>query len=436
MQETKAHRNTRWFLTLTLTLVGVVLTVFVLPKLVGFFIPFVIAWIIALITGPLVRLLEKRLHITKKYGSVIVIILVIAVIVGLLWFFIGTLVREITDFILRAPGYLNGLMGVIKEIGEWLEGLFKGLPEGIGNQLDGFLATAKDKIVAWVTEFSTNFAGQIGNLAMSVPKALFYLIVTVVCSFLLVMERENIWKRFYDAMPLSIKKFLNMGKASLKKALSGYFVAQIKMSWIVAIIILIGMLLLRVQYALLISVLIAFVDFLPVFGSGTILWPWAVVEVASGRYWTALWLIVIYIGVQIVRNVLSPKIMGDMMGLPPLLTLLFIYIGFRLYGIGGMIFAIPIGMVIVEVCQYGVFNPAVGVLKEMSQAISIALQKPRAASADEPAMEAETLSEAEEAALPAEAETPAEDKPAETEKAAEKEAKDKVEAKAQEDQPR
>ena len=410
MQESIAHRNGRWFFTLALTALGIVLAVFVLPRLIGYFIPFVIGWIIALITAPLVRLLEKKLHIRKKFVSVIVIVLVLGVIVGLLWLFIATLVREVIDFIPRVPGYMNGLMEVAGKLRTWLEGVASGLPENVREPVAGFLDTAKDKIVTWATSFSTGLAGRLGSVALSVPVALFYLIVTVVCSFLLVMEREKLWKTFFEAMPAEVRRFLDMGKASLKKALSGYFVAQIKMSWIIAIIILIGMLLLRVPYALLISLLIAFVVFLPVFGSGTILWPWAVVEIASGRYWTALWLMVIYAAVQIVRNVLSPKIMGDTMGLPPLLTLLFIYIGFKAYGIGGMIFAIPIGMVVVEVCQYGVFSPALGVLREMAAAIRALLKKPAAEEKAAP-------EEKEEAAAPEGAEAD----PEKTEAAPEKE---------------
>jgi len=394
--ESVSHRNARWFFTLALTVLGILFTVFVLPKLVFFFLPFVIGWLIALMTGPLVRLLEKKLHITKKIGSYIVIVLVLALILGLLWFIGATLIREAVDFIPRIPGYFRGFMEVVDRVRDWADGLAGGLPETARVNISGMLDSVQGRVLEWVNHFSTNLAGRAGSVALSIPTFLFYLIVTVVCSFLLVRERERLWQGFLKVMPPSVKRFFDMGKLSLKKALSGYLVAQIKISLIVEIILLFGFLLLRVPYALLVSLLIAFVDFLPVFGSGAILWPWIAVELVSGRFWTALWLGVIYLAVQVVRNVLSPKLMGDTMGLPPLLTLLFIFIGFKVYGIGGMIFAIPIGMVFMEVCQYGVFKPAGAVLQEMGAAITETLKKPgETNTAAETAAEASQMTETE-----------------------------------------
>ena len=379
MKETSAHKYGRWFMTLLLTVVGVLGVVVVLPRLLNLFIPFVIAWILALIVSPLVRFFEKRLHIRKKFGSIIVIVLVLAVIVVLLYLLISALAGEVMAFIPHIPDYAQSLLSLLGQAVNWLSSVMGNLPEGMGGSLDNLAASVRDQVLTWVTNFSGSLAAGIGSVALSLPNAFFYIVITVISSFLLVAQRERLWNAFYMKMPPTVKNFIDMGRSSVKKALGGYFMGQMKISWGVGLASLIGLLLIGTDYALLLSILIAIADFLPVIGNGTILLPWALIELTSGNYMRALWLVVLYAGGQIVRGLLQPKVLGSTMGLPPLLTTLFIYIGFRFFGIGGMIFAVPIGMVAVEICRYGVFNPALGVLREMAVAVTALLKKPGAA---------------------------------------------------------
>lgn len=376
MQETKAHQYGRWFFTLFLTAAGILACIFVVPQAIVFFFPFVIGWVIAMVASPLSRWLEKKLHIKKKIGSVLVVVFVLLVVVTGLYFLISRLVKEIGDFIPKAPQYLQKLLNLLDRITNWIGGVFSGLPDNVRGAFESFSDDVRTRMITWVREFSGNFATGVGNFALNMPSMLFYSVITIVSSFILVMERERLWNRFYQRMPESIQRFIDMAKQSMKKALSGYFMAQLKMSWIVAIIILVGLILLRQPYALLLSLLIAFVDFLPIFGSGTILWPWALAEVMEEQYMMALWLMVIYAAVQIARNILSPKFMGKTMGLSALMTVFCLFLGFRLYGVLGVVFAVPLGMVVTELWEYGVFKPAVGVLKEMAAAVAGYLKKP------------------------------------------------------------
>ena len=408
MQETRGHKYGRWFFTLALTLAGILASIFVLPGAIVFFFPFVIGWLIAIMASPLSRWLEKKLHIRKKVGSVLVVVLVLALVIAGLYFTISRLIKEIGDFIPKAPMYLQKLLEFLDRISGWIGGLFSGLPENIRTAFDSFSEDVKTSMITWVRDFSSNFATGVGSFALSVPSMLFYAVITVVSSFILVMERERLWNGFYQRMPDSVQRFLDMAKKSLKKALSGYFMAQLKMSWFVAVIVLVGLILLKVPYALLLSLLIAFIDFLPIFGSGTVLWPWALAEVMEENYMMALWLMVIYLAVQIARNILSPKFMGESMGLSGLMTIFCLFLGFRLYGVIGVVFAVPLGMVLMEIKQYGVFNPALGVLKEMARSVADFLKKPGGYGPPDPVLsedkaEGEAEDKAEEETLPQEA---------------------------------
>ena len=134
---------------------------------------------------------------------------------------------------------------------------------------------------------------------------------------------------------------------------------------VVALILFLGFLILRVNSALLLALLIAFLDFLPFFGTGTALIPWAVVKLSGGDYKYAFGLVLIYLISQLVRQLIQPKIVGDSMGVNPLLTLVFMYIGFKLQGIAGMILAVPIGLIIIKLFEAGAFDHIINGVKEI-----------------------------------------------------------------------
>ena len=224
-----------------------------------------------------------------------------------------------------------------------------------------------------------------GRLISSIPNAIIYVILTVLSSFFLITERERISGWLKNHTPAFIRDKLPAAKATLKKAVGGYLMAQIKIMGLVAVIIMVGLLILRVPYAFAISLITAFIDALPVFGSGFILWPWALVKILGGDILYAVGLLAIYAAVQILRQFLQPRIMGDSIGLSPLATLFFFYIGFRFYGVGGMILAAPVGMIIVELYRLGVFNAALTSLREIAAELVELIRPPKQEPEDPPA---------------------------------------------------
>ena len=124
----------------------------------------------------------------------------------------------------------------------------------------------------------------------------------------------------------------------------------------VFILLSVGFSLLKVELAIPLAFLTAFLDALPVFGVGFIMWPWMALILLKGKFLFFLALLLIYILSQMIRQILQPKIIGDAVGLPPLLALIFLFLGYKLYGISGMVLALPVGMLLVRFYHYGAFS--------------------------------------------------------------------------------
>ena len=158
-------------------------------------------------------------------------------------------------------------------------------------------------------------------------------------------------------------------KNDIRTLIGGYFLAQFKIMFVVAVVLVIGMLFLRVPYGIFLGIAIAILDFLPIFGTGTVLFPWAVVKLFAGEYAYATGLILLYILTQVVRQIIQPKIVGESMGLPPLMTLFLLYLGFKLRGLTGMILAVPVGLVFINFYKYGAVDSMIRNFRMLMEAI-------------------------------------------------------------------
>lgn len=326
------------------------------PRLLRFFLPFVIGWIIAMIANPLVRFLEKRVKIVRKHSSVLIVVGVLAVIITALYFIISKLISEAVGFVGDIPTYYEMAAVEVQKMMIQMERLLQFLPQNVQDSLNQFFAHIGEYINLAVQKVASPTVTVAGNVVKSIPAALVYTIVTIFSSYLFIVNRDKILDFFRKYMPVGGTKYYKYLQKDVKHLVGGYFLAQFKIMFIIAVVLAAGFLVLGVDYALLIAVIIALLDFLPILGTGTILIPWAVIRLFSGQYAFAFGLIVIYLLTLVLRQVIQPKIVGDTMGLDPLMTLLFLFLGFKISGIAGMILAVPIGMIFLNLYEFGAFD--------------------------------------------------------------------------------
>jgi len=349
-------RYVKSVINLGLFIVTLLACIFVVPKLFVFFLPFIIGWIIAAIANPVVLFLEEKLRIKRKAGSAVIIVAVIALIVMLGYFFVGKLFSLGMDFILDLPDLWETIEAEFREIGKNMGRIYSGLPLEIKLDLGNLSEKMGSYLGTIVGSIGTPTVNAVGNIAKNIPGALIHIIMCVLSAYFFIAEKENITEVMGKYIPVFVREKWKLVCYSLTNAVGGYIKAQLKIEVWMYLLLCIGFLLLRIPYAPLIAFFIAVLDFLPFFGTGAVMIPWAIIKLLSGDYKMAIWLLVIWGVGQLARQIIQPKIVGDSVGLAALPTLFLLFVGYKIAGVIGMILAVPLGIIVVNMNEAGVFD--------------------------------------------------------------------------------
>lgn len=354
---------------LVFSLTATVLFIYVGIKAIFYFMPFVIGWILSVIAGPLVTFLEKKLKIMKRLGSAITIILVLALCIGLIYLIISQIWEEISVLIRNFPSMYHDLERGLSQIGTQGNTLFERFPEQIQNSWATLMNNLDDTASSLIGRIGEPTIEVAGNVAKRIPSVLIGTIVAFVSAYFFIADKENLGEWVKKVVPKSITSRLLLVGENLKYAMGGYFKAQFKIMGVVFAILLVGFTLMQIRFSILLAIVIAFLDFLPFFGTGTALIPWAIYKFLVGDYKMVVALVILYGVTQLVRQLIQPKLVGDSMGLNPLYTLFLLYLGYRVGSVLGMIFAVPIGLILLNLYQAGAFDYILNDVKILAEGI-------------------------------------------------------------------
>ncbi|MGL5436633.1 MAG: sporulation integral membrane protein YtvI [Lachnospiraceae bacterium] len=333
------------------------------PKLLRFFMPFVIGWLVAMVANPLVRFLESRVKLVRKHSSVLIVVAVLALVIGAGYFLISRLIIQAIAFARELPALYSMISTEVGSAFNQLDRFSHMMPQDMQSSWDAFANNVGDYLNLVVQKIASPTVEVAGNMARSIPTILVNMVVIIMSSYFFIVDRDKIVEFWNQYMPGGSKKYVVYLKKDVRKLISGYFIAQFRIMFVIAVILIIVFFILGIRYAFLLGILIAILDFLPLFGTGTVLIPWAILKLISGEYIIAAGLAALYVLTQVVRQIIQPKLVGDTMGLSPLMTLLFLYLGFKWSGIGGMILAVPVGILVMKLFEYGIFDSMVENIK-------------------------------------------------------------------------
>lgn len=362
---TTAKHYIRIALNLLVPLCFLFLFVYLAPRLLIFFLPFVLGYLVAFLANPLVTLLQKKIALKRKHSSIFVSVLVLALVILLLYGMISRLISGVAGLLQDLPQYYTEFVAMIQSaLGQYESLLYRLPPDLVRGILDAS-QNLNQTVMELLSKLATPAVSITGSAVRSVPSLFISTLIFLLSSYCFLAEWENIQRFLKTHTPEAVAGYFHSLREDVRRILGGWLLAQFKIMFVVFFVLLLGFLFLSVKYAALLAALTAFLDFLPAFGVGFVLWPWILISLLQGRFFMAAALAVIYVLTQAVRQILQPKIMGDTMGLPPLWTLFFLFVGFRLYGIAGMLFSVPVGMLFLSLYRYGLFDGFLGAASEL-----------------------------------------------------------------------
>lgn len=367
---TSMKKYAKAILNLVIAAVTLVLVVFLLPRVIVFFMPFLIGWIIAMIASPMVRFIEEKFKIRRKAGSAFVIIVVIGIVILAAYLVGAKLIKEIAGFIQDLPNMWASLAGDLASISKKLSIIYDKLPKDLQNTLNTLGEKASEFGGELFSEISTPTIAAVGNFAKQLPNIIISIIMCLLSSYFFVAEKDQVAAYTGRFLPEAFAYRIRLIKRSMVRAIGGYLKAQIKIEIWIYLLLVIGFAILGVDYTLLIALGVAVMDFLPFFGTGTIMIPWAIVEFLSADYKMTIGLLITWGISQLVRQIIQPKIVGDSIGVPPIPTLFLLYIGYKAGGVLGMIMAVPIGIILWTMYEEGVFDTTKNSIRVLSAGLN------------------------------------------------------------------
>lgn len=317
--------------------------------------PFIIALAIAFLINPLVNVLEKRLKFPRPVAVITSILLIIGIFIGIVSLLIAEIVSGANYLANVVPGHVetlveyteNFIASQIIPFYEQASKLFKNLDAGQQETILSNIQNAGQKIATSAGEFLKNFFLKLPNLISWIPNAATVLIFSLLATFFISKDWDRLKDRFGKYMPQKARSSGKRVFVDLKKAFFGFIRAQITLISMTAVIVLVGLLILRVKYAITIALVTGLVDLLPYLGTGVVFVPWIIYEFISGELSLGIGLSVLYVIVLAQRQFMEPKVLSSSIGLDPLATLIALFVGFKAVGFLGLILG-PVVLVIIK----------------------------------------------------------------------------------------
>lgn len=304
---------------------------FLLPLLL----PFLLGAILALAAEPLVGLLCRRLKLPRALSAGIGITGTLALLTAVLVLLMAALLRELASLAGALPDLEQTASQGLASLEGFLTGITQRLPPGVQPLLLQTVSGLFSGGNALVERLAAKLPGLASSIFSHVPGSALTMGTAILSGFMVSARLPQLKQRL-TPLTQRLEKFLPMLQ-KLKQSLWGWLKAQLTLSSLCFCIVSLGLLILGVPYAPFWALAIALVDAIPVLGTGTILLPWALVGLLQGNQVLALGLAGIYVTAMLSRSVLEPRLVGKQLGIDPLMTLMALYIGYRIWGFGGML---------------------------------------------------------------------------------------------------
>lgn len=311
----------------------------VLRYLLPIFLPFVLGLLLAMAAEPAVSLGIRRLKLPRGASSGIGVTATLLLLVGVVGFLGATVVKEFGVLAKKLPDLQSAATQTAQRVRSFLEEAASRSPLGIQPLVDRSIDRLFSSGTALLEQATVRLPGALSGLISKVPDGALGIGTAVLSGFMFSARLPGLKQTLSRKIPERLRERIVPALRRSKTALAGWLKAQLKLSAVTYGIVTLGLLILGIPYAPLWAVAVAAVDAVPLLGTGTVLLPWALVCLVRRAHLRSVGLLCIYAAAFLTRTALEPRLVGRHLGLDPLVTLVFLYLGYRFWGLGGMILA-------------------------------------------------------------------------------------------------
>ncbi len=360
MNKSHVFIGLRVLLVIAAFIVGI-FAIFFIGKLM---IPFIIGFFLALLINPLVGFIQHKTKMPRGFAVLSSILIILAVISTAVTLLVNEIIQGFTYLSTVVPEHYNSFTIYMEKI--YLERIFP-----IYNNLINLFRDLDPSQRSTILE-SMQFAGEkltnafsaivqaLGNglyfIISKLPNFATTLIISLLATFFISKDWFRIVEKLHKKIPKTVQTRINQIHEGLQRTLLGFLKAEFKLTFISAVIVFVGLLILRVEHALSIALIIWIVDFLPYLGAIILFLPWVIYCFSTGDIFLGTGLSILYGLIVLQRQLIKPKILSSSIGISPLLTLLTMYVGFKLIGLIGIVLG-PLTFILMKILyETGIFH--------------------------------------------------------------------------------
>ena len=299
--------------------------------------PFLLALGVAAAVEPVVAYLRVHLRFRRSFSALLLTLVLLFLLGGLLSLLGTTLANQAYALLKKAPLLLERVPQLLDAFFARLDGYSAAFPQWLRDSLYGAVMRALSDAESFFSDLTGRLLSFLGSFAAALPRRVLSGATTVLAVYFTIASYPTLCQMLKARLSGKTIRSLRLFRSGVTQSLSRYLRAELTISFLTFLQLLLGFFLMRQDYALLLAFLITLLDALPVFGTGTALVPWALLSLLFSSVPKAIALLALYLCTLLVRNVLEPKLLASQAGLPPVASLFAMYLGFCTFGVAGMI---------------------------------------------------------------------------------------------------
>ncbi len=349
----KVESRRRFIINFAYFLIFAGIAYLVLRYMAAWMMPFVLAFVVAVLLQRPIKWLVKLTKGGKKFFSVALVVAMVLLLAGLVLLIGWRLVIWVTDFVSDSSNIQmlqSGLTSAADAIQRALTKISHTLPEEALQSLMTAINSVTERLVSLVSSLFASITSWALNLTKQLPMGIVSFIFWIVASVFCTVDYDNIIVFFARQLPKKTCQLITVTKEYCVHTIFKVLRAYLLLMFITFVELSIGFTVLGIKNSIVLAAAVAVIDILPVLGTGTVLIPWSILSLILGDYTMFIGIGLMYIIVTVVRNVLEPRLVSEQIGLNPLVTLFFMFLGLRSIGVLGM-FIFPIIVMVLKKLQ-------------------------------------------------------------------------------------